>query len=237
MRPRPHKVAIMEFHISRRARDRYEFDDSLFSLQGNVILANFHAARVFAQRMNEKRDLVNFPEQAVQPGDLNAMGLIDELLHKVVQEYREADRVAPRVLLELPVDVLLPCARPNSIDVENAARLQARAVSPGANDPIAPGAEEILVERGVVVVPDFVANLGGVLGGTMRFAAVGEARIETFLLESVGTWIDALLGREPVQRAQDHVLAVARLLELELCGLTRKALVIAQAVQRALDAG
>ncbi|MDH7485799.1 MAG: alpha-amylase family glycosyl hydrolase [Anaerolineae bacterium] len=80
---------MMEFHISRQARDRYQFDESLFSLSGNVIFANFHATRLFAQRMNEKRDVVNFPERAVRAGQINAMGLIDEILHLVVALYRE----------------------------------------------------------------------------------------------------------------------------------------------------
>ncbi len=79
----------MEFHVSRQARDRYQFADSLFALSGNAILANFYAARLFAQKMNEKRDLVRFPERAVKAGQINAMGLIDEILHCVVQMYRE----------------------------------------------------------------------------------------------------------------------------------------------------
>jgi glycosidase len=86
---------VLEFHISRRARDLYGFDQSLFSLSGNVIFANFHAARVFAQRMNEKRDLVRFPEQAVKAGQINAMGLMDEILHYVVGLYCE--RMNPQV--------------------------------------------------------------------------------------------------------------------------------------------
>ncbi len=79
----------MEFHVSRRARDYYNFDQSLFTLQGNVIFANFHAARLFAQKMNQKRDLVNFPEKAVRAGQINAMGLIDEISHLVVAKYRQ----------------------------------------------------------------------------------------------------------------------------------------------------
>ena len=82
-------MPYFEFHVSRHARDRYEFDDVLFALSGNVIFANFHAARVFAQKMNSKRDLVTFPEQAVKAGQLNAMGLIDELLHYVAAQYRQ----------------------------------------------------------------------------------------------------------------------------------------------------
>ena len=79
----------MEFHIARQTRDHYQFDDVLFSLTGNVIFANFHAARVFAQKMNQKRDLVTFPEQAVRAAQVNAMGLIDEILHLVMAQYRQ----------------------------------------------------------------------------------------------------------------------------------------------------
>ena len=84
-----HKVVQMEFHISRQSRDLYQFDQSLFALSGNVLLANFHAARVFAQKMNDRRDLVSFPERAVKAGQINAMGLIDEFSHYVVSLYRE----------------------------------------------------------------------------------------------------------------------------------------------------
>ncbi|HEX2980214.1 MAG TPA: alpha-amylase family glycosyl hydrolase [Anaerolineaceae bacterium] len=76
-----------EFHVSRQARDRYQFDQALFSLSGTAIFANFHAARVFAQKMNQKRDLVHFPEQAIRAGQINAMGMIDEILHYVVRLY------------------------------------------------------------------------------------------------------------------------------------------------------
>jgi len=81
----------MEFHISRQARDQYQFDQTLFALSGNVIFANFHAARVFAQRINAKRDLIRFPEQGVKAGQINAMGLIDEIMHLVVSLYREQE--------------------------------------------------------------------------------------------------------------------------------------------------
>ncbi len=81
------RTVTREFHVSRQARDRYQFDASLFSLSGNVIFANFHAARVFAQKINQKRDVVSFPEQAAKAGELNAMGLIDEILHYVIGVY------------------------------------------------------------------------------------------------------------------------------------------------------
>jgi glycosidase len=88
----------MEFHISRQARDRYQFDQALFSLEGNVIFADFFSARLFAQKMNQNRDLIRFPEQAIKASQINAMGLIDEILHFVVKTYRE--RLNPDVMAE-----------------------------------------------------------------------------------------------------------------------------------------
>ena len=80
---------VFEFHISRRSRDYYQFDSDIFSSNGNVIFANYHSARVFAQKINQKRDLINYPEQAVRAGQINAMGLIDELSHMIVGLYKE----------------------------------------------------------------------------------------------------------------------------------------------------
>ena len=79
----------MEFHISRRAREKYDFDETLFSYDGNVIFANFHAARKFVQKINAQRDLSVFPEQAVKTSQINAMGLIDEIFHYIFKLYRE----------------------------------------------------------------------------------------------------------------------------------------------------
>ncbi|MFO7782616.1 MAG: alpha-amylase, partial [Spirochaetia bacterium] len=78
-----------EFHVSAQAREQYGFDETLFAITGNVIFADFQAARDFAQAMNRKRDLVRHPEQAVRAGDVNAMGLIDEIMHHLVSVYLE----------------------------------------------------------------------------------------------------------------------------------------------------
>lgn len=72
-----------EFHISRDARRKYDFDDSLFSLTGNAVFANFHAVRVFTRKMNEKRTA----EKAVRSGQVNAMGLLDEIYHYILRQY------------------------------------------------------------------------------------------------------------------------------------------------------
>jgi glutamate dehydrogenase (NAD(P)+) len=70
--------------------------------------------------------------------------------------------VSNQQLLELPVDVLVPAALENVITAGNAGRVQARLVVEGANGPTTPDADDILESRGIVVVPDILANAGGV---------------------------------------------------------------------------
>ncbi len=77
-----------EFHISRQSRDRYEFDDTFFETDGRVIVANISAARQFAHQMNTRRSLAPTPEQPVWAGEINAMGLIDEIMHHMLSEYK-----------------------------------------------------------------------------------------------------------------------------------------------------
>ncbi len=80
---------MMEFHISRKARERYQFAKSLFSYAGNVIFASMGACREFAHRMNTVRDVEKHPELSVHAGQLYAMGLIDEASHVLMARYRE----------------------------------------------------------------------------------------------------------------------------------------------------
>jgi glycosidase len=80
---------MMEFHISRQARERYQFEGTLFSYTGNVVFANMAACRSFAHRMNTVREVEKHPESAVHAGQLYAMGLIDEASHVLMARYRE----------------------------------------------------------------------------------------------------------------------------------------------------
>lgn len=79
-----------------------------------------------------------------------------------VCEVVEHERVSNTQLLELPVDVLIPAALENQITRDNAARIKARAIVEIANGPTTPEADEILREQGIMVVPDVLANAGGV---------------------------------------------------------------------------
>jgi glutamate dehydrogenase/leucine dehydrogenase len=74
-----------------------------------------------------------------------------------------ADEITNEELLELECDVLIPAALENVITEKNADKINAKVISEGANGPTTPEADRILEERGVFVVPDILANAGGVI--------------------------------------------------------------------------
>jgi glutamate dehydrogenase (NAD(P)+) len=74
-----------------------------------------------------------------------------------------ADRVTNEELLELPCDILIPSALEAQIHGENAPRIRTRMIVEGANGPLTPDADQVFVERGIPVIPDILANAGGVI--------------------------------------------------------------------------
>jgi glutamate dehydrogenase (NAD(P)+) len=74
-----------------------------------------------------------------------------------------AEEIADEDLITLECDVLAPCALEQVITADNADRVKARVVLEGANGPTTPAADEILDDRGIVVLPDVLANAGGVV--------------------------------------------------------------------------
>jgi glutamate dehydrogenase (NAD(P)+) len=89
------------------------------------------------------------------------------LLHRTeggtVAGFPGAETLANDAVLSLPVDVLLPAALGEVINVDTVGSVQARIIVEGANHPVTPWADAALAERGITVVPDILANAGGVL--------------------------------------------------------------------------
>lgn len=94
-------------------------------------------------------------------------------MEAVIKDYEENGRIVENKgygkdftneeLLELEVDVLAPCALENQITSKNADRIKAKVITEGANGPTTPEADEILYKKGIVVIPDILANAGGVV--------------------------------------------------------------------------
>ncbi len=91
-----------------------------------------------------------------------------------VADYPGGKRLDRDAVVGLPCDVWIPAARPDVVDESNVDRLQARLVVQGANIPFTAGAERILHDRGVIVVPDFIANAGGVICAAMELRGATE---------------------------------------------------------------
>lgn len=97
------------------------------------------------------------------PNGLDIPKVLDYLhTTKSLEGFAEADHVGNEELLELECDVLAPCATENQITSENAHRIKCKILAEGANGPTTPVADQILYENGVFVIPDILANAGGV---------------------------------------------------------------------------
>jgi len=81
---------------------------------------------------------------------------------KTVVGFKGAEPMDPKELLTMQVDILVPAATENQITEDNAAKVRAKVVVEGANGPTSPEADPILLDNGVLVVPDILANAGGV---------------------------------------------------------------------------
>ncbi|WP_285754486.1 Glu/Leu/Phe/Val dehydrogenase [Parageobacillus sp. G301] len=82
--------------------------------------------------------------------------------HHALLDYGAEYQIDPSVLLELKVDILIPAALENAITSKNADQVQAKIIAEAANGPISPDADRILTEKGIIVIPDILANAGGV---------------------------------------------------------------------------
>jgi glutamate dehydrogenase (NAD(P)+) len=104
-------------------------------------------------------------------GLYNGKGLDVEALMQHIEkagnmyEFAKADKVTNEELLEMECDILAPCAVSNQLHAGNADRLKCKVVVEGANAPTTPNADDVLDGKGIVVVPDILANAAGVTVG------------------------------------------------------------------------
>jgi len=96
-------------------------------------------------------------------GGIDVQAAIDHTRkHGSLQTFDGGERIEPEELLTLDVDVLLPAALENVITTKNAGQIRAKIICEGANGPTTAPADAILDEKGVFVIPDILANAGGV---------------------------------------------------------------------------
>ncbi len=94
-----------------------------------------------------------------------------------VADYPGGTRLARDAVIDIECDIWIPAARPDVINDENVHRLNAKMMLQGANIPATAGAELTLHQKGILCVPDFIANSGGVICAAMEYQGAGESMV------------------------------------------------------------
>jgi glutamate dehydrogenase (NAD(P)+) len=174
-----------------------------------------HAARLLAERGAVLVAAADSRGTVTDPGGLP----VDELIAvkraggSVVDAPfgTKADRDA---VIGVECDVWIPAARPDVVTKANVDHLRTRLVAQGANIAVTPEAEDILHERGVLCLPDFVANAGGVICASVEYHGGTEAQAVATIEEKVGhntaTVLDRARGRDVAPRVAAVELAEER---------------------------
>jgi len=103
-------------------------------------------------------------------------------------------RLAREAVIDVDCEIWIPAARPDVIDETNAGRVQARLIAQGANIPLTAGAERSLHARGVLCIPDFIANAGGVICAAMEYRGLTQAVAFDAIAEKIRANTEAVLG-------------------------------------------
>jgi len=90
-------------------------------------------------------------------------------------DYADARTLASDAIIDIECEIWIPAARPDIIREDNVSRLRAKLIIQGANIPITHAAEKILADRGVLSIPDFIANAGGVICAAVEYQGASEA--------------------------------------------------------------
>jgi glutamate dehydrogenase (NAD(P)+) len=186
-----------------------------FSLDGTrVVVEGFgsvgrHAARFLAAEGTvlvaaaDSRGAVHDPDGL----DVDALIVLKEE-GRSVADYANGTRSPPDGLIDVECEIWIPAARPDVIREDNVHRLKAKIVLPGANIAVTAGAEAILHQRGVLCMPDFIVNAGGVICAAMEYAGTTEAAAFQAIEEKLRRNTEAVLDMSVEQRVTPREAAV-----------------------------
>ena len=164
-------------HAAEVAADHLglELDGARAVIQGFGAVG-IHAARFLAERgvsivaVGDSRGAIGDPRGL----DIDAL-IEQKRAGKSVADSPDGERMGLDELVGVECEIWIPAARPDVIHEGNVKRLRTRIVVSGANIPMTAGAERFLHDHGILCVPDFIANAGGVICAAMEFAGATEA--------------------------------------------------------------
>jgi len=156
-----------------------------------VAIEGFGNVGIFAAKFLEEKGAKIVAVSDSKGTIYNKEGLDVKKLTKIkmetgeVKNYKDGKFLSSEKLFELPVDILIPGARPNVITDKNKKKVRTKVIVEAANIPIPVPVEEWLHKKGILVVPDFVCNAGGVISSYVEFIEGTEKQMFKIVREKV----------------------------------------------------
>jgi glutamate dehydrogenase (NAD(P)+) len=171
-----------------------------FGIQGaRVVVQGFgavgkHAARFLAQEGAVLVGAADSGGTIHNPQGIDVENLISlKDSGRGVCDYSKGEKLAREAVIDIECDIWIPAARPDVVREDNVHRLRTKLVIEGANIPFTHGAEKILHEKGILVVPDFIANAGGVICAAMEYRGASQAEALAVIEEKLRTNTEEVL--------------------------------------------
>lgn len=198
------EIGATGFGVAVSAEVAQEFCD--IKLEGaRVVVEGFgavgqHVTRFLAQKGAKLVGVADQKGAIADPDGLDIEALVQ--LKKgglSVKDHLRGERIDGDRLIALPCEIWIPAARPDSLRIDNVDQLKAKLVLQGANIPATLEAEARMHERGILSIPDFIANAGGVICAAVEFARGSEDAAFAAIKEKVGR-----NTREVLERARER---------------------------------
>ncbi|MFN5320163.1 MAG: Glu/Leu/Phe/Val family dehydrogenase [Planctomycetota bacterium] len=200
-------VGILAFKLLKRLGRRPA--DCRVAIQGFGNVGS-HAAKYMHESEFKIVAVSDITGGYFNPNGLDIPGMLQHTLrYGSLKGYSGAESISNEQLLALDVELLVPSALGNVIREDNVANIKAKFVIEGANNPVHPLADEVLHERGVVVMPDILANAGGVT--VSYFEWVMNRQYYSWDLNRVRQQLDAVLSaafEDVWQEANTHQVSL-----------------------------
>jgi glutamate dehydrogenase (NAD(P)+) len=186
-----------------------------FGLEGaRFVIQGFGAVGKSTARFLAKKGAVLIAASDSRGMIKNHSGLnVNELIQlkiqgKSVADYPDGERFEREAIIKVECDIWIPAARPDVINKDNAGHLKTKLIMQGANIPITHEAEAMLSKQGILYVPDFIANAGGVICAAMEYHGANESTALATIEEKIRRNTELVLTRAKEENIEPRQAAI-----------------------------
>jgi len=186
----------------------FDLDGARIVVQGFGAVG-MHTARYLNQKGAILVGVADSHGAITNPDGIDVQTLVDlKQQGRAVTDYGDGQILARDDVIDVECDIWIPAARPDVINETNVARLNTRLVVEGANIPCTAGAEKFMYDHGILYVPDFIANAGGVICAAMEYQGAGESAALAAIAEKVSRNTRLVLERSQAENIPPRQAAV-----------------------------